>query len=72
MLPEEPDQRRTSLALVWTAVLVAAVAGSQRPLRSLSLAGGVAVLAVAAQLAARVSDARAGGREAVRFVGFDD
>jgi hypothetical protein len=69
LLDEEPNRRRTGLALVWAGVLAVAVWRSRKPLRPYSLAGGIAFLAAAAQIAAQVSDARAGGREAVHVVG---
>jgi hypothetical protein len=65
----EPDRHR--LALVWAAALgVVAVLAGRAPRRpTASLAAGCAALALAAATASRLSDARTGGRDAVRVVG---
>jgi hypothetical protein len=65
----EPDRHR--LALVWAAALgVVAVLAARPPRRpAVSLAVSCAGLALAAATASRLSDARTGGRDAVRVVG---
>jgi hypothetical protein len=64
----EPDRNR--LAAVWALALALAVVPWRRPAsRPVSLALGMAGLLAAAGLAARLSDARSGGRDAVRVIG---
>jgi hypothetical protein len=63
---EEPDRQR--LALLWTAVLIAAAVRT-KPAGARSIAGGLLVMAFSAEAAGRLSDARAGGREAVHVLG---
>ena len=65
----EPDRHR--LALVWAAALgVVAVLAARPPRRpAASLAASWAGLALAAATASRLSDARTGGRDAVRVLG---
>lgn len=65
----EPDRHR--LALVWVAALGAVATLAARPPRRVaaSLSAAWVGLALAAATASRLSDARTGGRDAVRVVG---
>jgi hypothetical protein len=64
----EPDRLR--LAAVWVAALTLAVVPWRRPASlPVSLALATAVLVGAAGVASRLSDARTGGRDAVRVIG---
>lgn len=65
----EPDRHR--LALVWAAALGAVALLAARPARgaAASLSAGWVGLALAAATASRLTDARTGGRDAVRVVG---
>jgi hypothetical protein len=62
----EPDRHR--LAAIWASLLLIAVLRSRKEARPASLAIGVLLLAAAAEMAARASIARAGGREAVHVL----
>jgi hypothetical protein len=63
---EEPDRHR--LALLWAVVLIAAAVRTKSS-GARSIAAGLLVVACSAEAAGRLSDARAGGREAVSVLG---